>query len=63
MFALGDDPHVWLFEYALKPDYILSSEHVSSLWCTDDFRALRRSLNGRVHHYNPKYGLEACCGG
>lgn len=69
MFALGNDPHVWLFEYALKPDYILRPEHVSSLWCpntymsTDDFRALRRSLNGRINYYNPKYGIEACCGG
>ncbi|MEB8534633.1 MULTISPECIES: hypothetical protein [Acidithiobacillus] len=68
MFTLGDDPHAWLFEYALRPDYILKPEHVSSLWCpntyknTDSFRTLRRLLSGRIHYYNPKYGLEACCG-
>lgn len=69
MFALGNDPHAWIFEYALKPDYVMRPEHVTTLWCpntylsTDDFRALRRLLSGRISCYNPKYGIEACYGG
>jgi hypothetical protein len=58
------NPHAWLFEFALQPDYKLAIDHVRRLYIPNTYTSTKllekiiKKLPGKVVEYNPKYGIE-----
>jgi hypothetical protein len=58
------NPHVWIFEFCLDCNYVVSLDHIMNLNIPNTYcdvpciKDLQKKLGNRVKYYNPKFGIE-----